>query len=93
MANAAQSACWALGQHCSVKWSGKFGQRAKMYPTRMNGYENDKATEFLRPVFSVGKRAKTNTAFKRAISSIKGVYQKRLSNGIYWMGIKPFFVG
>ena len=30
----------------AVKWSGKFGQRAKMYPTRMNGYENDEATEF-----------------------------------------------
>ena len=27
-----------------VKWSGKFGQRAKMYPTRTNGYENDKTT-------------------------------------------------
>jgi hypothetical protein len=33
-----------------LKWSGKFGQRAKMYPTRTNGYENDKATEFFRPV-------------------------------------------
>lgn len=22
----------------SLKWSGKFGQHAKMYPTRMNGY-------------------------------------------------------
>ena len=32
------------------KWSGKFGQRAKMYPTRTNGYENDKATELFRPV-------------------------------------------
>jgi hypothetical protein len=32
----------------NVKWSGKFGQRAKMYPTRMNGYENDEATEFFR---------------------------------------------
>ena len=31
-----------------LKWSGKFGQRAKMYPTRMNGYENDEATEFFR---------------------------------------------
>ena len=33
-----------------VKWSGKFGQRAKMYPTRMNGYENDEATELFRQV-------------------------------------------
>ena len=31
-----------------VKWSGKFGQRAKVYPTRTNGYENDKATELFR---------------------------------------------
>ena len=29
----------------SVKWSGKLGHCAKMYPTRMNGYENDEATE------------------------------------------------
>jgi hypothetical protein len=35
-------------QSAQVKWSGKFGQRAKMYPTRMNGYENDEATEFFR---------------------------------------------
>ena len=35
---------------CIVKWSGKFGQRAKMYPTRTNGYENDKTTELFRPV-------------------------------------------
>jgi hypothetical protein len=34
----------------SLKWSGKFGQRAKMYPTLMNGYENDEATEFFRQV-------------------------------------------
>jgi hypothetical protein len=34
----------------ALKWSGKFGQRAKMYPTRMNGYENDEATEFFRQV-------------------------------------------
>ena len=33
-----------------LKWSGKTGQRAKMYPTRTNGYENDKATELFRPV-------------------------------------------
>ena len=31
-----------------LKLSGKFGQRAKMYPNRMNGYENDEATEFFR---------------------------------------------
>lgn len=31
-----------------LKWSGKIGQRAKVYPTRMNGYENDEATELFR---------------------------------------------
>jgi hypothetical protein len=33
-----------------LKWSGKTGQRAKVYPTRMNGYENDEATELFRQV-------------------------------------------
>ena len=33
-----------------VKWSGEFGQRAKVYPTLMNGYENDEATEFFKQV-------------------------------------------
>ena len=33
-----------------LKWSGKFGQHAKMYPTRTNGYENDKTTELFRYV-------------------------------------------
>ena len=42
---------------------------------------------------SIGKRAKTKTAFKRAISGIQDVYQKRQSSGLYWMGIQPFFVG
>ena len=42
---------------------------------------------------SIGKRAKTKTAFKRAIGGIQDVYQKRLSSGLYWMGIQPFFVG
>ena len=37
-------------QELLVKWSGKFGQCAKMYPTRTNGYENDKTTELFRPV-------------------------------------------
>ena len=27
-----------------LKWSGKLGQRAKMYPTQTDGYENDKTT-------------------------------------------------
>ena len=31
-----------------MKWSGKIGQRAKVYPTRLNGYENDEETEFFR---------------------------------------------
>ena len=30
-----------------LKWSGKFGQCTKMYPTQMNGCENDKEREFL----------------------------------------------
>ena len=33
-----------------LKWSGKFGQRAKVNPTRLNGYKNGKATEFFRQV-------------------------------------------
>jgi hypothetical protein len=33
-----------------LKWSGRFGQRAKMYPTQMNGCENDEAMEFFRQV-------------------------------------------
>jgi hypothetical protein len=33
-----------------LKWSGKFGQRAKMYPTLMNGYGNDEETELFRQV-------------------------------------------
>ena len=37
-----------IGQGTTLKWSGKFGQRAKVYPTRTNGYENDKATELFR---------------------------------------------
>ena len=34
----------------NVKWSGKTGQRAKMYPALMNGYKNDEATELFRQV-------------------------------------------
>ncbi len=37
-------------EKAKLKWSGKFGQRAKTYPTRTNGYENDKTTELFRPV-------------------------------------------
>ena len=33
-----------------MKWSGKIGQRAKMYPTRMNGYGNDEAMKFFKQV-------------------------------------------
>jgi hypothetical protein len=46
----AQAVCAKFGTQIDVKWSGKFGQRAKMYPTLMNGYENDEATEFFRQV-------------------------------------------
>ena len=31
-----------------LKWSGKTGQRAKMYPTRTTGYTNDQETQFFR---------------------------------------------
>jgi hypothetical protein len=33
-----------------VKWSGKTGQRAKMYPTLKTGYTNDEETQFFRQV-------------------------------------------
>ena len=33
-----------------LKWSGKFGQRAKMYPTLKTGYTNDEETQFFRQV-------------------------------------------
>jgi phosphoglycolate phosphatase-like HAD superfamily hydrolase len=36
--------------HAIVKWSCKSGQRAKMYPTRTNGYENDETTELFRQI-------------------------------------------
>ena len=39
---------WADATVMCLKWSGKIGQRAKMYPTRMNGYENDEETELFR---------------------------------------------
>jgi transposase len=35
-----------------LKWSGNFGQHAKMYPPRTNGYENDDAMEFFRKIQS-----------------------------------------
>ena len=33
-----------------LKWSGKTGQRAKMYPTMKTGYGNDEETQFFRQV-------------------------------------------
>jgi len=33
-----------------LKWSGKIGQCAKVYPTLTNGCDNDEATEFFRQV-------------------------------------------
>lgn len=33
-----------------LKWSGKTGQRAKMYPTLKTGYRNDEETQFFRQV-------------------------------------------
>jgi hypothetical protein len=35
-----------LPQNSDVKWSGKTGQRAKMYPTLKTGYTNDEETQF-----------------------------------------------
>ena len=35
-----------------MKWSGKTGQRAKMYPTLETGYRNDEETQFFRQVQS-----------------------------------------
>ena len=33
-----------------VKWSGKTGQRAKMYPTLKTGYTNDQETQLFRQI-------------------------------------------
>ena len=33
-------------QQGRLKWSGKTGQPAKMYPTRTTGYTNDEETQF-----------------------------------------------
>ncbi|WP_415255876.1 hypothetical protein, partial [Sulfitobacter sp.] len=35
-----------------LKWSGKTGQRAKMYPSLKTGYRNDEETQFFRQVQS-----------------------------------------
>jgi hypothetical protein len=43
----------AASLNCDIfflKWSGKFGQCAKMYPNRMNGYDNDETTELFRQI-------------------------------------------
>ena len=34
----------------TLKWSGKTGQRAKMYPSLKTGYTNDEETQFFRQV-------------------------------------------
>ena len=39
-----------LSSNRGVKWSGKTGQRAKMYPTLKTGYTNDEETQFFRQV-------------------------------------------
>jgi len=31
-----------------LKWSGKIGQRVKVYPALKNGYENDEETQIFR---------------------------------------------
>ena len=33
-----------------LKWSGRIGQRSEVYPARINGFENDEATEIFRQV-------------------------------------------
>ena len=38
------------GAQAGLKWSGKIGQRAKMYPTLQTGYTNDEETQFFRQV-------------------------------------------
>jgi len=38
----------------ALKWSGKTGQRAKMYPTLKTGYTNDEETQFFGQVQSYG---------------------------------------
>ncbi|WP_187431342.1 hypothetical protein ROLI_026960 [Roseobacter fucihabitans] len=43
-----------LTVEAQVKWSGKIGQRAKMYPTTTTGYTNDEETQFFRQVQSYG---------------------------------------
>jgi hypothetical protein len=39
-----------LGVGLSLKWSGKTGQRAKMYSPRTTGYTNDQETQLFRQV-------------------------------------------
>ena len=37
-----------------------------------------------------GRKCQPQTAFKRALEKITGVYQNRSSNGLQWHGIQPF---
>ena len=39
-----------IGNSAQVKWSGKTGQRAKMYPTLKTGYTNDQETQLFRQI-------------------------------------------
>jgi hypothetical protein len=41
-----EETCWRGGGAVFVKWSGKFRQRAKMYPALTTGYRNDDKTQF-----------------------------------------------
>ena len=38
------------GSHGTVKWSQSTGERAKVYPETLKGYENGEAKEVYRPV-------------------------------------------
>jgi hypothetical protein len=36
-----------------------------------------------------GRKPQSQTAFKRSLEKLKGVYQHRSSNGLQWRGIQP----
>ena len=39
-----------------------------------------------------GRKPQSQTAFKRSLEKLKGVYQHRSSNGLQWHGIQPCFM-
>ena len=38
---------------------------------------------------SAGRKPQSQTAFKRALEKLSGVYQQRSSSGLQWHGIQP----